>query len=120
MQLGGLIKYLEKENPDEEIRFDFGYMLPTTLDSWRGVYAELALGYTPLDEVEDRPTVGSLLAECRRALGKSFYGYKGGDFLMTSDTAVWVDNYSECSNTEITHLSSDYRGVTINTRYVSD
>lgn len=47
LTLGELIAKLEAvpdEKKDKTVQFDFEYAYPTTLTSWRGIYAELALG----------------------------------------------------------------------------
>ena len=38
-------------------------------------------------------TVGMVLTRARSAVGSTFEGYKGGDFIMEMDTAVWGDPY---------------------------
>jgi hypothetical protein len=73
------------------VRFDFGGYVPTDLDSWRGSYAELALGYG----ARDPQTVENLIVECRGATNKTFEGYKGGDFRMSRHTPIWVANWGE-------------------------
>lgn len=99
MTLGELIDALDAIEPATQIEFDFGYMQPTKLDSWRGNYFELALGYETTTFPHNEPTVGSLLAICRDALGKTFMGWKGGDYLSSRDSEVWVDNRGEYSET---------------------
>jgi hypothetical protein len=95
MTLGRLIDWLTLvADQSLPVVFDFGPK-PTTLASWRGIYAELALGY---DDVVSPPTVAELLAECRRADGTTFTGWKGGDFTMGRETAVWVANRGETSD----------------------
>lgn len=110
MTLGRLIRLLEGERPDNTVRFDFGGFIPRRLGSWRGVYAELALGY---DNDWQKPvTVAELLAELRSAIGKTFTGYKGGEFKMDKGTKVWADNYGEYNQRAIVGLADcDYRTV---------
>ena len=45
--LGELIKLVEEEPKEDDctVTFDFGYFYPCGLMSWRGIYAELAIGY---------------------------------------------------------------------------
>jgi len=105
LTLGQLITEIEKcgtKNPrdgsDKSIMYDFGYMKPTHLDSWRGSYAEIAMGY---DEKGDYPTAESVLCECKDAIGSTYQGYKGGEFIMGADTPVWVANYGHSGETGI-------------------
>ena len=110
MTLGKLIRLLEGEDPANQVRFDFGGLVPRQLDSWRGVYAELALGYD--DQWRNPVTVAELLVELRSAIGKTFTGYKGGDFKMDEGTKVWADNYGEYNQCAIVGLADcSYRTV---------
>jgi len=61
-------------------------------ESYRGCYGDLS--FNPLPEDEHR-TVHDVLQEARRAEGKSFEGYKGGDFTMLLDTPVWYAHYGD-------------------------
>lgn len=72
------------------VRLDFGSAVPVSLDSWRGIYAELALEF---DEESPAPTSQWLLDLCRETIGKTLTGYKGGDYFMSRHTPVWVSNY---------------------------
>ena len=110
MKLGTLIKMLELYDSNAPVEFDFGYIQPTTLDSWRGVYAELALGYEC--SPSSRATVGSLLDECRQAVGATFFGWKRGDYTMGEHTKVWVDNRGEYSSTMLIGVAERF-GVVI-------
>ena len=114
LTLGELIEKLEargvnqKENGEYEskwISFDFGSAIPTSLDSWRGSYSELALGYA-LSGREgegdyENTTVESLLKELKNSVGKTFYGWKGGDFIMDKDTPIWVANSGSSDSTGV-------------------
>lgn len=120
--LGELIQLLAARDPEQEVRFDLGYIgpdLPGCLMSYRGYYEHLAIGYA-VQNVES-PKVGVLLQELRAAVGKMFEGYKGGDFIMGPHTPVWVSNYGESCSTAVVGIStdSDYQTV-IETRYCED
>lgn len=52
--------------------------------SYRGYYDELAFS------LGDDVTVGEMLAVARSCVGKTFRGWKGGDFKMTEDTDCWI------------------------------
>ena len=67
-------------------------MLPVGLGraiSWRGVYAELAF------EPKAGATAGDVLKEARAAVGSTFEGYKGGEYVMDEDTLCHVDAYGD-------------------------
>lgn len=100
LSLGALIKAVEScSQPDAEVSYDLGYMKPYAIDSWRGSYSELALSYEGGKDGLNRDQFIDLL---RAAVGKQYYGYKGGYFLMTEDTPVWVSNYGEACDTAVT------------------
>ena len=108
LTLGQLIEQLEKAGTinDETgkpkgVVFDFGNTYPTTLDSWRGSYAELALGYSELWPNDTKVNAVQLLEDCKQAIGRTYKGYKGGHFKMNKNTPIWVANYGHSSNTGI-------------------
>ena len=103
-----------KKRFDEEARviYDFGGLFPTCLDSWRGSYSELALDFKDYGykEHQAKPmSVTSFLKMLKEALGKTFVGYKGGDFVMNKHTPIWVSNYGESSHTVVIEVvDNDY------------
>lgn len=44
---------------------------------------------------------GQFLEMLKEAVGKTYEGYKGGDFEMTEDTPMWVANYRYADNTGV-------------------
>lgn len=106
MTLGKLINRLEACNAKAVVEFDFCGCIPTSLSSWRGIYADLALGWDASDRTAP-VDVEDLLALLKLAIGKTYTGYKGGKFLMGTGTDVWVDNYGEYTNTAITGVIED-------------
>jgi hypothetical protein len=105
--------YQEKEQP-KLVYFDFPEAKPTHLDSWRGAYDELALEFTWEEEAKS-PTVTGLLEELREAIGKTYTGYKGGDFVMGKTTPIWVANYGHSDNTAIVGVIDDGYSVILET-----
>jgi hypothetical protein len=85
MTLGNVIEFLESVPDDLKIS-GLG-----ELDSYRGYYSDLA--FAP-DEASR--TSGDILAECNKAMGKVFTGYKGGDYVMGELTPLWVASYGCC------------------------
>ena len=109
MNLGQFIKELRKYPSDASVTLEPFELYPTSFCSYRGYYPELALGYCT--EVECRSlTVEDLLKEALECVGKTFTGYKGGEFKMDETTPLWVSNYGECSNTKIKEIKMPLKG----------
>lgn len=109
----------DKKKP---IVFDFG-MKPAGASSWRGSYCELGLEYSEKgggsaswdsdrvehefpdmkfyekDEFElpEAPTAQNFLDMLNALTDKTMTGYKGGDFKMHKNVAVYLGNYGDCS-----------------------
>lgn len=93
--LGELIALLEAvEDKTLPIVFDNGKRWPLYLDSWRGAYDELAIAYS---KTEPRISCRQFLGHLKDAVGKTFQGYKGGDFTMDKNTPLWIANCGESS-----------------------
>lgn len=92
MTLGELIDQLKAvKDKTKVVLIQPGNRNPAGFDSWRGSYDELALGYGGSEPV----TVKQLLKQARAANGKTFNGWKGGEFVMDRSTPVWIDNPGE-------------------------
>ena len=61
------------------------------LISYRGYYSDLA--FEPIGEPGAITTAGALYQACDEALGKTYEGYKGGEYLMESSTPLWISPY---------------------------
>ena len=85
MLLKELIARLEKEDPDKLLKKGFHQS-----HSHRGDYAQLA--FEPCGEA----SIADLLKVSKFALNQTYEGYKGGDFIMTGDSEVFIAMYSEC------------------------
>lgn len=79
LALGELIKVLEAEPPDKRIKLGF-----TRPHSYRGYYEDLAF------ELRGNVTIGAMLADAKSALGATFTGWKGGDYVMSEWTQTWI------------------------------
>ena len=108
MTLGELIDILSSHPPEDRVRFEFGGCVPTKLDSYRGYYEDLALGFS---DAEFPPTIAELTRDLQLALVCYFHGYKGGKYRMSRATSVWVANYRNTSDTTIVSVRRD-EGVT--------
>jgi len=84
MTLRELIKCLEAAEPDKVV--PYGFDEP---HSYRGYYDELA--FEPTRDI----SVGEMLAAAKSAIGKTFKGYKGGDYVMKEYTDVWIARWGE-------------------------
>lgn len=94
MTLKELIERLEKE-PNKFLKLGF-----TNAHSWRGSYSELA--FEPCEGAK----VSDMLYEAKNALGKTFEGWKGGDFTMNEYTEVFLSTVGTSSGYSEDGLSS--------------
>lgn len=85
MTLGELIKFLENQDPN--LIVPMGFHNP---HSYRGYYHDLA--FEPLKNI----SVGEMLACAKSAIGKTFIGWKGGEFVMDEDTNIWLAEEGRC------------------------
>jgi hypothetical protein len=134
--LGALIDALELVKHDDEgkprhVRFDFGALLPNMrVNSYRGFYSEAAIGFENYSErykrlghghtPEDYPNVVELLTALKCALDAQMTGYKGGEYTMHRDVAVFVAGYGDATQCGITGLNIEDRWqVVLETAYFS-
>ena len=110
LSLGELIARIEAQPQGQPIKVERDGALhnPGDVDSYRGYYSDLYIDYTEGDERD----TASFLANLRSAVGKTFEGYKGGDYTMSRSTPVWVDQYSCCEGIGATGVESR-DGVTV-------
>jgi len=95
---------IEKWGHEAEVVLDFCGLPVIDIGSWRGAYEELAIGFNCEGDGID---VSAFLAVLVATDGKTLTGYKGGDFLMTKDTPVWVDNYGKCNHEAVIDVVDD-------------
>lgn len=112
--LGRLIAGLKQFDADNSLVLDFCDFVPGSLDSYRGYYDQLAV--EPVNSGDT--TVGQFLAKCEAAVGKTFTGYKGGDYTMDEDTRVWVSEYGRAHNTAVVGVRQVGVRVVIDTAYL--
>lgn len=82
--LGEIIEHLKKLPPDAVVAEGFGGP-----GSYRGYYGDVA--FAP----EKSVTVASMLKHAEKAVGATFYGYKGGEFRMLESTPCWLADYGD-------------------------
>lgn len=97
MTLGSLLKTLE-ELPDQTKKIK-GIGQP---HSYRGYYSDLAFEPTE-DEVPVYALVELLSTNC---MGRTFEGYKGGDFVMGERTPLWISGYGVKSGQRLMELDT--------------
>ncbi len=116
MKIRKLLDILECADSSLRVFFDFAECIPTTINSWRGVYSEPALGWVRFDTIDKHPTVESLIKEIKAAInGRIFTGWKGGEYTYTDDNILHVDNPGYCSHTEINHITIGRYSVILHT-----
>lgn len=108
----------------KDVLFDFSEAAPGHLMSWRGSYDELALTFN--DPQRDAyygyaiPTAESFLAMLRDALapGRTFGGWKGGEYQMTTETPVWVAPWGQSSRTAVVGVrEAEFNEIIIDTAW---
>lgn len=117
--LGEIILKLEMvKDKTKPLFIDILNKRPMGIDSWRGSYAELAiqtesLGSYNTDKIihesqygnsyehkiigKENPNVKEWIDVCKEVIGKTFTGYKGGDFTMSKNTPVYLAEYGNSS-----------------------
>ena len=124
LTLGELILKMEpivekqtKRDADSEamVVYDFGYLYPTAIDSWRGSYEELALDYT--EDGNGKMTASEFLKLLKETVGATFEGYKGGEFTMNKHTPVWVANYGHSGSTAVIEVVDNEYEIILITGY---
>ena len=104
----------KKYKHEATVVYDFEYLFPKTIDSWRGSYVELALDFNSEGEPMSITEFYNMLKD---TIGKEFTGYKGGEFVMGKNTPVWVANYGNSGNTAVIDIVDDEYKIIIITGY---
>ena len=114
------LKECSKDYKEQEktIRFDFCNFEPNGIDSYRGYYDQLALGYKE-NSFQQELKISQVLEYCEKAIGKTFTGWKGGEYVMDEDTPLWVANSGETGSTAIVGVIDSYE-VIIQTAFIDN
>ena len=111
----------KKYDHEATVVFDFEYAFPINFGSWRGSYSELSLsfGFVGYKFESDEKSMGlsEFLKKCEETVGKTFEGWKGGDFTMDRDTPVWVANQGNSGNTGIIDIVDNEYEIILITKY---
>ena len=114
MNIGELLTSLRAANPEHLVFYDFCGLVPTTVNSSRGSYDLPALGW---DKPSTNPTVWNLIGELEKAIdGRTYHGYKGGEYRFNARSEICVDNYGHWTDTWITGVEERSGCVIITTR----
>lgn len=70
-----------------------GRILNGTACSYRGAYEDLCLRVSTPPEIQPCLTAEQFLAKLQAMRGAIYVGYKGGDYVMTDETYVWIGSY---------------------------
>lgn len=100
LMLGEIVLKLESvKNKELPLYIDLMDKRPKGINSWRGRYDELAIQTEDFGQYKgkENPTVLEWIEVLKDVIGKEFYGYKGGDFLMGKNTPVWLAEYGNSS-----------------------
>lgn len=100
MTIDELITQLSKfdKNLPVEIKYNHEHAEFGDLDSYRGYYQELAV-----DRGHREKVVGQVIEQLNEACGKTFIGYKGGEFTMHGGTDIYFAEYG-CTGPIIDHI----------------
>lgn len=104
MRLGQFIAELRDQQLDKQVRIAPFDLVPVAFSSYRGYYEDLALSY----QVDGDMSAAELLALCREALGKTFQGWKGGNYKMYEYTRLWISNRGRVSNRLVKSIQDDF------------
>lgn len=99
------------------VEFDFEYLFPTELHSWRGAHEELAFSYKSQDGDSEPMGVTAFLKMLTEAVDEPMYGWKGGYFKMSSDTPLWVANPRNSGRTAVVGVKNNEYEVLLLTAY---
>lgn len=136
MTIGELKQILANiEDKSKCVKFNFCNCIPTTIDSWRGVYAEPALGWTPTgysirnfksdladlcsvykSETKQCITVQELIVELEHGTSEMYSGWKGGEYYYYDHSPLHIDNPGDCTHTEIASVEVGKHSVIIHTK----
>ena len=113
----------EKYGHEARVVYDFCRLFPTDIGSWRGSYSELALNYSDWTKSNgvfwgvEPMKIGDFYNMIKETIGKTFYGYKGGEYVMGKNTPVWVANYGDSGHTAVINIIDNEYEIIIITGY---
>jgi len=104
-----ILEVLEKCPNGARMLFDFAGFQLGDLQSYRGYYECLSIEpilpqsvmVNAITQKNEPETVASFYLRLSEMVGKEITGYKGGEYLVTPDTAIWVSFYGRADSTAI-------------------
>ena len=122
MTLGALIDALEAIHCKEGhsgVFTDFCGLAPTgRVYSYRGDYSHFAIEVGREYDFPSKCSLPGLIEVLKGSVGKTFEGWKGGDYTMKRDTPVWVTLApDECFGTFVSGVKDEVYMVVIETKY---
>lgn len=115
LTLGELIDKLKQFNKKMIVKIDFNNLSPAAAMSYRGYYSDLAFDWS-----NDDINVQDFLDICKNTINTELEGYKGGEFLMESNTPVWIDEYSIAMGCAVMDIKICGNVVKIITKHIID
>jgi hypothetical protein len=112
LTLGRAIEYLEgvdERYHDLPVKFEWDAS-PLAPHSYRGYYSDLAFEWTP-----SVVTAAEFRKLLRQSLGRTFTGYKGGEFTMDEDTPLWTAQYG-CTGRAIIGVGMEGNNFVLRTK----
>lgn len=85
--LGEIIDYLKTQDPKKPVKLGFG-----PPHSYRGYYDQVS--FEPATDT----TIGEMLAHAESAIGPTFNGYKGGEYVYHRYTDAWMAEWGRCGD----------------------
>jgi hypothetical protein len=113
-----IMKYLDTISGDiEYVEFDFG-AYPSYVSSWRGSYDLPCIVYD-IDHLNGKDSLSRFKEMIKNIDGKEVFGYKGGDFILSEDSVIYiVPDSSRAQECVVDRLEvvNEYK-VVIHTKY---
>lgn len=122
LTLGELIDELQKiidADGGDKMVITTGGTYVSGFSSYRGYYEELAIvptgGYS-----SDSLNVTGLLAKAKVVDGSRLVGWKGGEYLMTRENALWLAHAGECPGIGVEKIEDRQYCVVLHGKITSD
>lgn len=110
MTLGELIDRLENVSDKDKGVITSGGTYAAGFSSYRGYYEELAI----VPSIDNWQNVTEFLQHAKDAVGKTFTGWKGGEYLMDRDNPLWLAAPGHCPGIGLKKIiETDYNVILV-------